>query len=129
MILAAFLVGMALSGITLLLIRAEDGAAPDKFGSAVAMFCGWCAFAMLLAAGTYTMGIVLPTLLGAAVLVARFYNLGAYKPGSYNFGSYNFGDAMGALAQYKLPLGVGALLCSATAWIGILNLMEGIPNG
>lgn len=112
MILAAFLIGMTLCGITLALIRAEDTF--DKFGSAIAMFSAWCAFGMLLMAGVYGLGLVLPAIAGGLVLVLR---------------TQTFGQRLHALASYKLPLGVGALLCSVLAWIGVLNLMEEIPYG
>lgn len=114
MILAAFLLGMILCTLTLALIRAEDNAPRDKFGSAVAMFTGWCAFFMLLMAGAYGLGLVLPAIAGAIVLALR---------------TPKFGKAIIALAIYKLPLGVGALICSVVAWVGILNLMEEIPYG
>ena len=113
MILAAFLIGMTLCGVTLALIRAED--TYDKFGSAAAMFSAWCAFGMLLMAGVYGLGLVLPAIAGAIVLTLR--------------STETFGQRLGALASYKLPLGVGALLCSVLAWIGVLNLMEVIPYG
>lgn len=114
MILAAFLVGMILCALTLALIRAEDPAPRDKFGSAIAMFAGWCAFGMLLLAGAYGLGIILPAISGAIVLALR---------------TPKFGQAINALAAYKLPFGVGALVCSVIAWVGILNLMEDIPYG
>ncbi|WP_298261104.1 hypothetical protein [uncultured Litoreibacter sp.] len=113
MILAAFLTGMTFCGLALALIRAEDTF--DKFGSAAAMFCAWCAFGMLLMAGLYGLGLVLPAIAGAAVLALRSTD--------------TFGRRLHALASYKLPIGVAALLCSVAAWIGILNLMEEIPYG
>lgn len=113
MILVAFLLGMTLCGVTLALIRTEDTF--DKFGSAAAMFSAWCAFGMLLMAGVYGLGLVLPAIAGAVVLTLRSTD--------------TFGQWLAALASYKLPLGVGALLCSILAWIGILNLMEEIPYG
>ena len=112
MIFAAFLIGMALCGVTLALIRAEDTF--DKFGSAAAMFSAWCAFGMLLMAGVYGLGLVLPAIAGGIVLALR---------------TQKFGQRLSALASYKLPLGVGALVCSVLAWIGVLNLMEEIPYG
>ncbi len=113
MILVAFLLGMALCGITLALIRVEDTF--DKFGSAAAMFSAWCAFGMLLMAGVYGLGLVLPAIAGGLVLALRSTD--------------TFGHRLSALASYKLPLGVGALLCSVLTWVGILNLMEEIPYG
>jgi hypothetical protein len=113
MILTAFFIGMALCGITLALIHVEDTF--DKFGSAAAMFSAWCAFGMLLMAGVYGLGLVLPAITGALVLTLRSTD--------------TFGQRLAALASYKLPLGVGALLCSVLAWVGVLNLMEEIPNG
>ncbi|GFE65450.1 hypothetical protein [Litoreibacter roseus] len=114
MILWAFLAGMVACGITLSLLQLEEGAADDKFGSAVAMFAAWCAFGMLLMAGTYGLGLLVPGLTGAAVLVLRKTQLaGVLRP----------------LSPYKMPLGIGALLASVVTWIGVLNLMEDIPNG
>ncbi len=112
MILWAFLIGMALCGITLSLIAHEDGM--DKFGSAVAMFAAWCAFGMLLMGGSWGLGIVVPGLAAAAVLVLR---------------TTRFGAGIAPLAAYKMPLGVAALACSVLVWLGVLNLMEDIPNG
>ncbi|WP_298359822.1 hypothetical protein [uncultured Litoreibacter sp.] len=112
MILAAFIIGMALCAMTLALIHAEDSG--DKFGSAVAMFAAWCAFGMLLMGGTWGLGIVIPGLLAAVVLVLRTTNLGT---------------AISPLAPYKMPLGIGALVCSVLVWVGVLNMMEGLPNG
>ncbi|WP_298293208.1 hypothetical protein [uncultured Litoreibacter sp.] len=112
MILAAFIIGMALCAMTLALIHAEDSG--DKFGSAVAMFAAWCAFGMLLMGGTWGLGIVIPGLLAAVVLVLR---------------TTNFGTAISPLAPYKMPLGIGALVCSVLVWVGVLNMMEGLPNG
>ncbi len=112
MILWGFLIGMALCALTLALIHAEDTG--DKFGSAVAMFAGWCAFGMLLMGGTWGLGIVIPGLAAAAVLVLR---------------TTKFGKAISALAPYKMPLGIGALVCSVAVWLGVLNMMEGLPNG
>ena len=115
MILWAFLIGMALCGLTLALIRAEDGARDtDKFGSAVAMFAAWCAFGMLLMGGTWGLGIVIPGLIAAVVLVLR---------------TTTFGKVASPLAPYKMPLGIGALVCSVLVWVGVLNMMEGLPNG
>lgn len=114
MILAAFIIGMALCALVLSLIRVEDSArVTDKFGSAVAQFASWCAFGMLFMAGTYGLGLVVPALAAAAVLVLR---------------STSFGQRISALASYKMPLGIGALLASVVTWIGVLNLMEDIPN-
>ena len=113
MILLSFLIGMTFCGVTLALIRAEDTF--DKFGSAAAMFSAWCAFGMLLMAGAYGLGLVLPALVGGTVLALRSTD--------------TFGQRLHPLASYKLPFGVGALLCSILAWIGVLNLMEEIPYG
>ncbi len=112
MIVSAFVLGMLLCGLTLALLRVPASATEDKFGSAIAMFCAWCAFGMLLMAGLYGLG--LPALGGAAVLVGL---------------KLNSGEWLGPLVQFKLPLGVGAIMCSVLAWIGILNLLEEIPNG
>ncbi len=112
MILVAFLIGMALCAVTLALIHAEDSG--DKFGSAVAMFAAWCAFGMLLMGGTWGLGIVIPGLIAAVVLVLR---------------TTTFGKALCPLAPYKMPLGIGALVCSVLVWVGVLNMMEGLPNG
>lgn len=112
MILWAFVIGMSLCAVTLALIHAEDTG--DKFGSAVAMFAGWCAFAMLLMGGTWGLGIVIPGLLGALVLVLR---------------TTKFGELLMPLSPYKMPLGVAALVSSVAVWIGVLNKMEGLPNG
>lgn len=112
MILGAFLIGMVLCALTLALIAQEE--TTDKFGSAVAMFAAWCAFGMLLMGGTWGLGLVLPAFAAAIVLVAR---------------NKKFGQRISALAPYKLPLGVGALVCSVLTWIGVLNLMEELPNG
>jgi len=112
MILGAFLLGMALCGLTLALIHAEDS--HDKFGSAVAMFAAWCAFGMLLMGGTWGIGIVIPGLLAALVLMIR---------------TTKFGAVISPLAPYKMPLGIGALICSVLVWLGVLNMMEGLPNG
>lgn len=114
MILAAFLVGMALCALALSLIRAEDGSrVTDKFGSAVSQFSAWCAFGMLVMAGTYGLGLVLPAAAAATVLVLR---------------STSFGQRISALSGLKMPLGIGALVASVVTWIGVLNLMEDIPN-
>lgn len=112
MILVAFLLGMVLCAVTLALIVVED--TTDKFGSAIAMFTAWCAFGMLLMGGTWGLGLVLPAVAAAVVLVLR---------------NETFGNRVRALAAYKLPLSVGALLCSVATWIGVLNLMEDLPNG
>ncbi|MEM9585015.1 MAG: hypothetical protein AAGA08_18035 [Pseudomonadota bacterium] len=112
MIFWAFLIGMALCALTLSLIAHEGS--EDKFGSAVAMFSGWCAFGMLLMGGTWGLGIVLPGMVAALVLVLR---------------TTRFGKVLSPLASYKMPLGIGALLCSVTVWLGVLNMMEGLPNG
>lgn len=112
MIVWAFVVGMVFCAVTLALIRAEDTG--DKFGSAVAMFSAWCAFAMLLMGGTWGLGIVIPGLLGAMVLAAR---------------TVKFGRLLAPLAPYKMPLGIAALVSSVAVWIGVLNQMEGLPNG
>ena len=112
MIFIAFLLGMALCSVTHAQIRAEDTI--DKFSSAAAMFSAWCAFGMLLMAGVYGLGLVIPAIVGGLVLALRTQKLG---------------QRLGALASYKLPLGAGALLCSVLAWVGILNLMEEIPYG
>ena len=112
MILAAFICGMVLCAVTLALIHAEDSG--DKFGSAVAMFAAWCAFGMLLMGGTWGLGIVIPGLAAALVLVLR---------------TTTFGAVISPLASYKMPLGIGALVCSVLVWLGVLNMMEGLPNG
>ncbi|MEM6408772.1 MAG: hypothetical protein AAF700_10170 [Pseudomonadota bacterium] len=112
MIFWGFILGMILCGVTLSLIAHEDSY--DKFGSAVAMFSGWCAFGMLLMGGTWGLGIVLPGLMAAAVLVLR---------------TTTFGKRLSALAPYKMPMGIGALVCSVLVWLGVLNMMEGLPNG
>jgi len=111
MIMWAFVIGMALCAVTLALIHAEDTG--DKFGSAVAMFAAWCAFVMLLMGGTWGLGIVIPGLLGALVLVLR---------------TTNFGARLKPLAPYKMPLGIAALVSSVAVWIGVLNQMEGLPD-
>lgn len=114
MIVTAFVLGMCLSGLTLAIVRQRDYATDDKFGSAIASFAAWCAFGMLLIAGMYALGLVIPAVTGAAVLtVMRF----------------DFGGRLWPVADYKLPLGVGAVLCSVLTWIGILNLLEDLPNG
>lgn len=111
MIFWAFLIGMALCGVTLALIHAEDGY--DKFGGAVAMFTAWCAFGMLLLGGTMAIGIVIPGIAAALVLALRVTK---------------FGKLLSPLASYKMPLGIGALLCSAVVWVGVLNLIKGLSN-
>ena len=113
MILTAFLIGMTLCALALSLIRAEDAAPSDKFGAAVAQFSAWCAFGMLLMAGTYGLGLVIPAITAALVLSLR---------------STSFGQRIAALASFKMPLGIGALVASVVTWIGVLNLMEDIPN-
>ena len=112
MILGAFIIGMALCAVTLSLIHTEDSS--DKFGSAVAMFAAWCAFGMLLMGGTWGIGIVIPGLLAALVLMIR---------------TTKFGEMISPLAPYKMPFGIGALVCSGLVWLGVLNMMEGLPNG
>jgi len=114
MIATSFLLGMALCAAAFLLIRADENRMVDKFGAAMAMFAAWCAFGMLLMAGTYGLGLLIPGTTAAAVLVVR---------------TLNFGDRLSALARYKLPVAIGALLCSIVAWIGVLNMMEELPNG
>ncbi len=114
MILWAFLIGMVLCALALRIIRAEDVArVTDKFGSAVTQFAAWCAFGMLLMGGTWGLGIVIPGLTAAAVIMFRNSDLSPRLP---------------ALAPYKMPLGIAALLASVATWIGVLNLMEDIPN-
>lgn len=114
MILWAFLIGMVLCALALRLLRTEDGAQmTDKFGSAVTHFAAWSAFGMLLMGGTYGLGIVIPGLVAAAVLVFR---------------NSNMVPTLSGLAPFKMPLGIGALLASVATWIGVLNLMEDIPN-
>ena len=114
MILAAFLLGMALCALALSLIAANDEArTTDKFGAAVAQFSAWCAFGMLLMAGTYGLGLVIPAVTAAFVLFLR---------------STRFGRRISALDPFKMPLGIGALVASVVTWIGVLNLMEDIPN-
>lgn len=112
MILWAFVIGMTLCAVTLALIHVEDSA--DKFGSAVAMFAAWCAFGILLMGGSWGLGIVIPGVLGAMVLVLR---------------TTKFGKLAAPLAPYKMPLGIAALVSSVAVWIGVLNQMEGLPNG
>jgi hypothetical protein len=114
MIATSFLTGMALCAAAFLLIQAEENRMVDKFGAAFAKFANWCAFGMLLMAGTYGLGILIPGSIAAVVLVVR---------------TMNFGDRLSALARYKLPAAIGALLCSIVAWIGVLNMMEELPNG
>lgn len=111
MILWAFLIGMSICGVTLALLRIDQRG--DKFASAIASFATWCAFGMLLLAGTYGLGLVIPAI--TAALVLTFYKLDLER-------------WLTPLASYKMPLGVGALICSVAAWIGVLNLMEEIPN-
>lgn len=114
MIVSAFVLGMLLCGLTLSLLRVPASASEDKFGSAIAMFCAWCAFGMLLMAGLYGLGLVIPGLAAAAILIGL---------------KFDFGERLQPLVSYKLPLGIGAILCSVFAWIGILNLLEELPNG
>lgn len=114
MILWAFLIGMVLCALSLRIIRSEDDArGTDKFASAVTQFSAWCAFGMLLIGGTWGLGIVLPGLVAAAVLMFRNSNLS---------------PALSALVPYKMPLGIGALIACVATWIGVLNLMEELPN-
>jgi len=114
MIVTAFTLGMCLCGLTLVILRSPNSASDDKFGSAIASFSAWCAFAMLLIAGVYALGLIIPALAGAAVLTGL---------------QLDFGDRLDPVAAYKLPFGVGAVLCSVLTWIGILNLLEELPNG
>ncbi|MFY0690694.1 MAG: hypothetical protein JXR14_02080 [Paracoccaceae bacterium] len=113
MILWSFLAGMAFCGLTLALLHADDARMTDKFAAAGATFSAWCAFGMLLMAGLYGLGLVVPGLAALAVLGARKSKLGLW---------------LTPLAPYKLPLGIGALLGSILTWIGVLNLMEDLPN-
>ncbi|MEP5761990.1 MAG: hypothetical protein ABJ327_22290 [Litoreibacter sp.] len=113
MIEASFLLGMAFCAAAFLLIKADDGRMMDKFGAAAASFITWCAFGMLLMAGTYGMGLLIPGAAAAGVLISRQLNLA---------------KRLTPFANYKLPLSVAALLASITAWIGVLNLMEEIPH-
>ncbi|MEM9432792.1 MAG: hypothetical protein AAGA12_02630 [Pseudomonadota bacterium] len=113
MIFWSFLIGMLFCGLSLTLLHAEGARSGDKFGSAGTMFSAWCAFGMLLMAGTYGLGLVIPALVAAAVLVLRGSSLGT---------------RIMPIAKYKFPLGVAALLSSVVAWLGVLNLMEEIPN-
>lgn len=114
MIVTGFAIGMCLSGLTLLILRQTEFATDDKFGSAIASFAAWCAFGMLVIAGSFALGLLIPGLAAAAILtVLRF----------------DFGHRLRPIARYKLPLGVGAVLCSVLTWIGILNLLEELPNG
>ena len=112
MILGAFLIGMCLCALTLMLIRVEDTS--DKFASAVAMFSAWCGFGMLMIAGLWGLGLPIPLAAGALVLGLRFTNLGNRLP---------------AFAAYKMPLGVAALVACVATWIGVLNLMKEFSNG
>ena len=114
MIVTSFLLGMALCAVAFLLIRADETRMMDKFGAAAASFANWSAFGMLLMAGTYGLGLVIPALTASAVLVTR---------------TMKFGDRFSTLARYKLPCAIGALLASIVCWIGVLNLMEDLPNG
>jgi hypothetical protein len=114
MIAASFFIGMALCAAAFLLIRADASRMVDKFGAAIALFTSWCAFGMLLMAGTYGLGLLIPGTTAAAVLVVR---------------TTKFGNKLTAFARYKLPAAIGALLCSLVAWIGVLNMMEVLPNG
>jgi len=114
MILPSFLFGMAHCAVAFSLISAE-GNEPgfDKFASAVAQFAAWCAFGMLLMAGTYGLGIFVPAFTAALVLLFR---------------SSGIGQRFVALAPYKMPIGIVALVASVFTWIGVLNLMEELPN-
>lgn len=112
MILWAFLIGMTLCGLTLVLITADDSS--DKFASAVAAFCGWCAFGMLILGASWGIGLVIPGLIGALVLILRHEKIGA---------------RISPLAPYKMPLGIASLISSVVMWLGVLNKMEGLPNG
>ena len=114
MISTAFFLGMFFCAAAFLFTRADTARMVDKFGAALTMFISWCAFGMLLMAGTYGLGLVIPALTASAVLVVR---------------TLNFGDGLSALTRYKLPAAIGALLSSLVAWVGILNMMEEIPNG
>ena len=104
---------MVLCCVTLALLRVDDARMTDKFGAAGAAFSAWGAFGMLIMAGVYGLGLVIPGLAALAVLAARKSNLGHW---------------LSPLAHYKLPLGIGALLGSILTWIGVLNLMEDLPN-
>lgn len=114
MILWGFLIGMVFCAAALSLLYVNDHRVADKFGSAGTMFTAWCAFGMLLMAGTYGLGLLIPGLVAATVLVARKSRLGQW---------------LSPLSPYKLPLGVAALICSIVAWLGVLNLMKELPNG
>lgn len=113
MIVTSFVLGMGLCSVAFLLIQAEETVIVDKFGAASATFVAWCAFSMLLMAGLYGLGIILPTLVGACVLASR---------------KLKFSEGFAPFAKHKMPAAIGALLCSVGAWIGVLNLMEDIPN-
>lgn len=113
MIATSFLLGMAFCAAAFLLIKADDGRMVDKFGAAAASFIAWCAFGMLIMAGTYGLGLLVPGTASAAVLMLR---------------QMNFAKRLTPFATYKLPLSLAALVSSLAAWIGVLNLMEGLPN-
>lgn len=113
MILLSFLLGMVLCGLTLALLHEDDARMTEKFGAAGASFSAWCAFGMLIMAGLYGLGLVLPALAAITVLIAR---------------KSRVSQRLSPLAPYKLPLGIGALLGSILTWIGVLNLMEDLPN-
>lgn len=114
MILWGFLVGQLLCGLGLALLNSQPERLDDKFGSAVAAFSLWCAFGMLMMAGTYGLGLLIPGLSGAAVLTLRKAPIGA---------------AVAPLAPHKIPLGLGALVASVVTWLGVLNLVKELPNG
>lgn len=114
MIATSFLLGMAFCAVAFLLIRAGETRMVSTNAAVFAIIASWCAFGMLLMAGTYGLGLVIPALTASAVLVLR---------------SLDFGERLSALAHYKLPAALGAVLFSIVTWIGVLNLMEDLPNG
>lgn len=114
MIVWGFLIGQLLCGLGLALLKSQSERMDDKFGSAVAAFSLWCAFGMLMMAGTYGLGLLVPGLVGAAVLMLRTAPVGRY---------------LTPLAGYKIHLGLGALVASVVTWLGVLNLIEELPNG